>query len=110
MPNKLARQEFLLANRIALWDVIHSCEIDGAKDATICNVVPNDFREIFITADIKQVFATGRRATDLFNELCAAKVGMEAIYLPSTSPANRFRQMQPEYWKAWRQVADTLKV
>ena len=108
--NQLARQRFLLANHIALWDVIYSCEIDGAKDATICNVVPNDFREIFTMADIKQIFATGRRATDLFNELCATKVGMKAIYLPSTSPANRFRQMQPEYWKAWQQVANALKV
>ena len=107
--NQLARQKFLLENRIALWDVIHACEIEGASDATIRNAVANDFTEIFRVAEIRKVFATGWRATDLFNKLCARKVGREAIYLPSTSPANRSRQMQAEYWEKWGEVAKALK-
>ena len=109
-PNQPARQKFLLNNRIALWDAVHSCEIDGASDATIRDVVPNDFSEIFANAKIEAVFGTGKTATDLFNKFSAEKVGMEAIYLPSTSPANRFMQNKPEFWTAWEKVNQALNV
>lgn len=36
------KKAFLLANNIALWDVISSCEIVGSSDSSIKNVVPND--------------------------------------------------------------------
>ena len=106
--NIAARREFLLKNHIALWDVLKSCAIDGAKDATIRQPVANDFSEIFTAADIRAVFAAGHAATNLFNKLCAAKAGTEAMYLPSTSPANRFRQNSPAFWKAWRQLRNYL--
>ena len=107
-PNQPARREFLLKNNIALWDVVNSCEIDGASDASIRNVVPNDFSEIFKTAKIEAVFGSGKAAADLFNKFCAANVGMEAKYLPSTSPANRFMHGKPDYWTAWEQIRDIL--
>lgn len=37
---------FLLKHRIALWDVIASCTIEGSSDSTIKNVVPNDLSGI----------------------------------------------------------------
>lgn len=40
------KKAFLLRNRIAVWDVIHSCEIEGSSDASIRNVVPNDLSVI----------------------------------------------------------------
>lgn len=36
------KKQMLLAHRVALWDVIHSCEIHGSSDGSIRNVVPND--------------------------------------------------------------------
>jgi len=80
--------EFLHFHGIALWDVLNSCKITGADDSSIKDAVANDFTEIFEIADIKAVFTTGRKATDLFKKYCEAKYGFEPIYLPSTSPAN----------------------
>jgi hypoxanthine-DNA glycosylase len=78
-----------LQNKIALWDVIHSCEITGAADGSIRAPVVNDFSEILRKADIKAVFTTGMTATRLYQKHCLLKTGMSAVYLPSTSPANR---------------------
>lgn len=79
------KRRLLLQNRIALWDVIESCEIDGASDSSIQNAVANDFSRIFTAADISAVFTTGKKATELYKQL----TGNSSIYLPSPSPANR---------------------
>lgn len=83
------RRSFLFRNGIAMWDVCASCDIIGASDSSIKNVVPNDFSEIFATADIRAVFCTGRASHTLFKKHCEEKYGIEATYLPSTSAANR---------------------
>ena len=70
-------------NKIALWDVLESCDIEGSSDSSIKNPKVND---------IKYIFVTGRKAFDLYNKYCfksVGSVGIEAIYLPSTSGANR---------------------
>ena len=77
------KQEFLLKNRIALWDVLASCEIDGASDATIKNIKMNDILSAKSGTDIVQIFTTGKTAYKLL-----VKGGMESVCLPSTSPAN----------------------
>ena len=83
------KKTFLLENKIAVWDVLHSCQIYGAEDSSIKNPVVNDFTEILANSEIKTIFTTGKTATKLFNQYRAEKTGMTAIYLPSTSPANR---------------------
>ena len=40
------RKGFALRHHMALWDVIASCDIEGASDASIRNVVPNDFSDM----------------------------------------------------------------
>ena len=43
MPQTIEeKKEMLLANHIAVWDVIESCEITGSSDSSIKNVVAND--------------------------------------------------------------------
>ena len=78
------KKEFLRRKRIALWDVVASCEIDGAGDSTIRNAVPNDFDRIFSAADIRHVFTTGKTAAALYKKF----TGKESVVLPSPSPAN----------------------
>ncbi|HBL84973.1 MAG: DNA-deoxyinosine glycosylase [Clostridiales bacterium GWF2_38_85] len=78
------KREILLLNYIAMWDVIYSCEIKGAADASIKNPIVNDFDIIFDVAKIKTVFTTGITATNLYNKL----TGKDSIALPSPSPAN----------------------
>jgi hypoxanthine-DNA glycosylase len=107
-PHVESRRNFLLENHIAVWDVLHSCEIDGASDASIKNPTPNDFRLLLKQTKINTIFTTGRKATDLFNGLCHKEVGIKAIYIPSTSPANSAMQGKPEFWDAWRQIAEHL--
>lgn len=82
------RKTFLKRNRIALWDVLESCEIKGASDVSIRNARPNDMNRILQAADIRAIFATGAKAAQLYKKLCFPECGVEAVRLPSTSPAN----------------------
>jgi len=104
-----ARREFLLNHHIACWDVLHACTIVGASDASIRDPVPNRFSPMLASTKIRTIFTNGRTATDLFNDLCAAEAGQSAIYLPSTSPANRARQSSPAFREAWQQVVASTK-
>ena len=82
------RKKFLKRNRIALWDVLESCEIKGASDVSIRNARPNDMNRILQAADIRANFVAGTKAAKLYKKLCLPTCGVEAIQLPSTSPAN----------------------
>ena len=82
------RKGFLKRNHIALWDVLESCEIKGASDVSIRNARPNDMNRILQAADIRAIFATGAKAAQLYKKLCFPECGVEAVRLPSTSPAN----------------------
>ena len=99
------RREFLLAHHIACWDVLHACSIAGAADATIRDPEPNRFEALLADTRIGRIFCNGRTATDLFNRLCAPALRRQAIYLPSTSPANRARQQSDDFKAAWRAIA-----
>ena len=83
-----ARRAFALCHRIALWDVLSSCTIEGADDGSIRDAAPNDLSPIFAAADIRAVFTTGGAASRLYRKHLAAKTGMDCVPLPSTSPAN----------------------
>ena len=82
------RKRFLKRNHIALWDVLESCEIKGASDGSIRNARPNDMNRILQAADIRAIFTTGAKAAQLYKKLCFPECGVEAVRLPSTSPAN----------------------
>lgn len=82
------KRTLMLENRIALWDVLHSCTIVGAGDASIRDAVPNDLAPILASADIRAIFTTGAKAFALYNRYILPNTGREAFLLPSTSPAN----------------------
>ncbi|GFI61131.1 hypothetical protein IMSAG049_00284 [Clostridiales bacterium] len=82
------KKEFLLHNHIALWDTIDSCDIIGSSDSTIKNVIPTDINIILRAAKIKAVFCNGAASHRLYMKYCYPATGVEAIKLPSTSPAN----------------------
>lgn len=95
------KKKFLLRNGIAVWDVIHSCEIIGSSDSSIRNVVVNDLTQILNTADIKHIFVNGKKAFSLYNKYMKSQIEIDAIYLPSTSPANAAWNLERlmEEWK-----------
>lgn len=82
------KEHFLHRHHIALWDVIASCEISGSADSTIKNVRPNDLSIILSSAPIGRIFVNGKTAKAYYDRYLQAKIGMDAVCLPSTSPAN----------------------
>ncbi|MBQ7033095.1 MAG: DNA-deoxyinosine glycosylase [Clostridia bacterium] len=82
------KRVFLLSRRIALWDVLASCEIEGSADSTIKNPIPNDLSPILCAAPITRIYLNGRTAEKYFRRFTAPKIGHSAVCLPSTSPAN----------------------
>lgn len=79
---------FLLRHRVALWDVIASCEIEGSADSSIKNVAPNDLLPILQTGQIERIFTNGKTADRLYRRYQLPQTGIDAVCLPSTSPAN----------------------
>ena len=82
------KKAFLHRRHIALWDVIGSCEITGSSDSSIRNVIPNDIRCILDSAPIREIFVNGRTAEKMFRRYTEPLLGITAVCLPSTSPAN----------------------
>ncbi len=80
--------KFLKDKKIALWDVIESCTIKGSSDSSIKNVTVNPIKDILEKTNIKRIYTTGKTAYNLYQKYIYPKTGIEAIYLPSTSPAN----------------------
>lgn len=82
------KKKMLNRHNIALWDVLESCQIEGASDSSIKNAKANDINKLINASNIKQIFVTGKTAEKYYNKLCYEKTKIPCIYLPSTSPAN----------------------
>jgi len=84
------RKDMLIKHKIALYDVIEECDIEGSADNTICNIKVIDINAILKEyPNIKVIATTGSKAASLFKKYLLDKVGDRRIYfLPSTSPAN----------------------
>ena len=82
------KKAMLLAHRIALWDVIQSCDIKGSSDSSIKNVQSTDIGMILEKTNITRIYANGNKAGQLYKRYQFPVTGIEAMVLPSTSPAN----------------------
>jgi len=80
---KEEKVRFLLNHRIAMWDVLSSCTIKGADDSSITDPVPNDIGRILRAADIRAIFANGKKAADLYgNSVFRSQAGPPSIFRP----------------------------
>ena len=86
--NTEEKRSLALRNNIALWDSIHSCTITGSSDSSIKDVVPNDISVILNNTKVRQIFCNGATSHKLYMKYICPSTGLEAIKLPSTSPAN----------------------
>lgn len=102
------KEAFLLRHHIALWDVLKSCRIEGADDSSIKDPLANDLNIILDKADIRVIFTTGRKASQLYRKYCLLQIGIENISLPSTSPANCGRLTYEDLVSAYSVIADYL--
>ncbi len=83
------RASLALRHHVALWDVLASCTIQGASDASIREGRANELSRVIDSAPIQTVFTTGAKAASLYRKLCAAQFPqVEHVALPSTSAAN----------------------
>lgn len=100
---------FLKRNHIALFDVLKSCEIEGSKDSSIQNIEVNDFEPILKNSKIKTIYTTGKKAYELYEQYCYPKIGIHAIYLPSTSMANSGNYTLEKLIEVYRNTLGRLK-
>lgn len=82
------KKQLILQNRLALWDVIESCDITGSSDSSIKNVKPNNLGIILDNCNISHIITNGTTAYSLYNKYQKDITGINAVRLPSTSPAN----------------------
>lgn len=89
VPHTIEGKKALLSkHHIALWDVLASCTIDGSSDQSIRNPICNDLSFLLNKSSIEKIYTTGKKAYDLYQKYCYPNTKIEAILLPSTSPAN----------------------
>ena len=99
------KRGLLLAHGIALWDVIASCEVTGSSDSSIKNVIPNDLSPILSQCRIRRIYVNGRTAQRYYDRYLRDTAGMEAVCLPSTSPANASWSLE-RLVEAWKDIAE----
>ena len=100
--DKEGKISFLLSRRLALWDALASCEVEGSADSDIKHALPNDLSRILHHAPVGRVIANGQlagRAVKAYDQGLDRKL----IILPSTSPANAAWSLQ-RLAQAWREA------
>lgn len=96
------KQELLLKNNIALWDVLSHCEGTGSSDANIRNEIPNDFASFYRDyPNIKHVFLTSKKAEAFYEKYIGKNTSRNYFLLPSPSRANTWKtlEMKIDEWK-----------
>lgn|SRR5574344_1511786 len=102
------KKNLLLKNRIALWDVIYSCDIIGSSDSSIKNVVVNDINSLINESNITEIYVNGKTAQRLYDRFCFENVQIPAIVLPSTSPANAAYSIE-RLFEIWNNMVNIQK-
>ncbi len=89
IPDSIEEKKAMLKkHKIALWDVIHECDIEGSADSSVKNAVPNDISVILNNSKVKRIFVNGKLAEKMYKKYIEPQTGIKAVVLPSTSPAN----------------------
>ena len=112
------RCAFVLNHRIALWDVLQSCDRQGSMDHSIQNALPNDIPALLKRQPgIRAVFFNSKNAATFFSKLIGPRLpayltGRELSFttLPSSSPARAMAfSKKLEQWQVVRTTWDTLE-
>lgn len=101
------KKALILENRLALWDVLHSCDIIGSSDSSIKNAVPNDIGKVLKHSKIKKIFVNGKTAEKYYKKYLEQRLGIECTVLPSTSPANAAYSLE-KLITEWTKIKEPL--
>lgn len=109
LPEEYDEKNALLKEkRIAIWDVLESCEGQGSLDSNIKNERPNDFNKFFKEYPrIKHIFFTSKKAEAFYKRYVGFDGEHIFITLPSPSAANAGMRFDEKLEK-WKILADTV--
>ncbi|WP_201353533.1 DNA-deoxyinosine glycosylase [Hydrogenimonas urashimensis] len=97
------KRALLERHKIALWDVVQSCERTNSADTNLQNCRCNDIEKLLKThPKIEAVFFTGKKAQQLFKH-CFPGLQIRQELLPSPSPAYAAMRFE-EKLKRWKEV------
>lgn len=94
------KKAVLLNHKLALWDVLESCEIIGSSDVSIKDAIHNDIAALIQHTDIKVICVNGKIAFNLLRQIDLDLSMITLIQLPSTSAANAALTLE-ELIKRW---------
>lgn len=79
--------KILKRNKIALWDVIDTCERKGSLDSEIRNEEANDIHQLLKNyPNIKAIFCNGQKSFKNLKKIMGKECAIPIFVLPSTSP------------------------
>lgn len=117
-PIYARKVEFLLSQKIGLWDVLKCADRAGSSDGNLRNEVANDFAAFFSKyARVRMVGFNGTKAEAEFNKRFGRKLhptilsSIRLIRLPSTSPTpGKYVRSLDEKLSEWKIIRDLVTV
>ena len=85
--SKEAKIDFLKRHKIALFDVVKSCEIVGSSDSSLSVKEVNDIGKLIENTDVEKILLNGKKAFEIFQKYIKIDK-IKYFYIPSSSPAN----------------------
>jgi len=108
-PDYDARLAFVIARRIALWDVCASAERRASLDTEIKREIPNTIDDLLdANPGIATVAFNGGTARRLYDRHFQRRPHILYLHLPSTSPAHASRSFAEKlvHWQALREALE----
>ena len=102
------KKTMLLKNRIAIWDVLESCDIKGSSDSSIKNPVAADIPGLLKKTKIEKIYVNGTTAGKYYKKYILPVTGVDAVVLQSTSPLN-CRYDMDKLTENWSVIMETLR-
>ena len=86
------RINLIKQNKIALWDVIESCERKGSSDTEIKAEIDNDIPQLIDNhPNIKIIYCNGQKSYKNLLKILGNKFKIPIVVLPSTSPLHTMK-------------------
>ena len=105
--NRIARERLYASTALPCGTASPRVRLSAAATAQFCNVMPNDFTELFATAQIRHVFCNGAAAYQYFKKYQRVPKEVGVHRMPSTSPANATKSLD-DLIAAWSVILPYL--
>jgi TDG/mug DNA glycosylase family protein len=107
------RLECLREARVALWDVVATCERTGSSDASIRDATANDLSSLLNgSPSIRHIVLNGRTGAGRWFDRLLGGVreipGISVEIFPSTSPANARLSLQGKV-AVWKRIREYVR-